>query len=449
MFNICTSDTCKNLIIIFALFLALYLILTNSKQKVNEYFAEEQAEKTQTTDKDQVKKADKEVKNESEDKISSDIKRIYKTVYGKDITNQQLEDYIKKGAFTKYNFDPEIFRKGVESERIAELENMVNNSFIKLLNRAPSPDETDMYITALLKGSIKNVDELNNLLANSPEKATTSDITRQAAVKDALKVEDYKVYKNIIDVFQKVLERLPNSAELNFYFTTLKTDKTFNLDKLENALIASREHMILEMNQQNTIHGDLKGNITERQIELIVNSIYKSIYQYEPDKFTFNFVRAKFIDMNLNEEKLVKYVQQLKALDSSPLIETDTPLGKLLNQAPSFTTSSVKLSNQDKFIETKPDASHFTMIKPETDKLETKSVNVYTKDPKEITTENIVNLIKDSAKNTVLDKHSIDYVVKTSEKQVYADTVNTRNEEVTSNNNARTSKYLTMDKKMI
>jgi hypothetical protein len=308
MLNICNSQNCKMILLIFVIILAGYMIITNSKQKTKEFF---EADEAQPSCGDIGKDKNKSVEEK--------IKAIYKKVYFRDIPVDELKRYSKE--LNESNFDAEAFCRSLTIERTAEIQDMIHQTFMKTLGRPATPQEMDKYTEMFLTGKLTSPEQLVRILSNSPENVKSV----PKVVQSQFDNKDYTIYKQVIDVYQKVLDRLPNSQELNFYFTKLKGDKVFTVDKLEDALLASREHTILTMNQKNQVYGDLMGNITERQLQIIITNMYKSVYQTNPDKATYDFVKAKFLSFHLDEEKLVLFLKELKSLEQGRVSNSAAP----------------------------------------------------------------------------------------------------------------------------
>jgi hypothetical protein len=390
---ICTSDLCKNISIIVAIFFALYLIVTNSSNNAKELFTEQNANTV-------VEKA---------------IKDIWKSVYFVDIPDQSLQNYIENKIFVD-KFDPNDFKNTLVLERVYALEKTVEDVFLKVLKRHPTPEEKKMYVKALYSYQIKDTNELERIVSNSPENATTSDATRSEAKQRILRKEDYALYKQIIDEYKNTLDRLPSTAELNFYFDKMKKDSSFNLAKLNKALTSSREHLMLEMNQRNIVHGELEGNVTERQLELVINGVYEEIYGHEPDEVTYKFLRTKFLDMHLNEEAFLNFIKQLKRLED----RNNKTISKEFNEMSQSTYSyspllqSSKISVVDKVLKTAPDTTYHYFDKPELTDL---TDDLYTQKPLlNVGTTDIIDEIKtafdskERASFTVYKKNTEEYI---------------------------------------
>lgn len=371
----CSSDLCKNIIVILAIFLALYLILTNSQHNAKELFTLDSPSTTR----------------------SDEISAIYKSVYKQDITKEKLDMFLKDKNIVN-NFDAESFKSRLIMERIQSIEDTVDASFTKVLGRSPTPEERRMYVRAMFSGKLNSTVALERTLSDSPENATTSDATREETQQRTLRKEDYALYKKIIDVYKEVLDRLPSTAELNFYFDKMKSDKTFDVAKLEDVLTSSREHLMLEMNQRNVVNGELEGNVTERQLELVIKSIYESVYNTEPDDVTYKFLRTKFVDMHLNEEAFMGFIKELYRLESknNGEIQTEFPRmeSKPTNSVPDFTSSA---TSYDKYLSSTPNTNTQLV-----------GTSLPTKDPsiQQPSTQNIINEIKTNKSTVIAAKES-------------------------------------------
>lgn len=374
----CTSELCKNLSIIVAIFFALYLIVTNSSSNAKELFTEQDASTSNSSPIEKV------------------IKDVWKSVYNNDISDKTLKAYVDDKSFVD-RFKSDEFKNNLVLERIYSLQKVVEDVFLQVLKRQPTPEEKKMYVEALYSNKIKDQSELERIVSNSPENATTSDATRSEKAQRTMRKEDYALYKKIIDEYKDALDRLPSTAELNFYFDKMKNDSTFDLAKLNKALTSSREHLMLEMNQRNVVNGELEGNVTERQLELVIKGVYEEIYGYEPDEVTYKFMRTKFIDMHLNEEAFLNFVKQLKRLEdsnnssiSNNIVEMKKP-GSVYVPAPEVKSN---ISVLDKVLKTSPDISNHSFDKPE---LSDTYKDTYDSQPEvKINTTNIISDIKDA-----------------------------------------------------
>jgi len=413
--NFCTSDTCKLLVLLFAIIISSYLVLTNNTS-------------TETF---------------TADEIAAQITTIYKEVYGTGIPSDKLKrelDVFKDG---KNQFSEITFKQTLMLEKKAGTETMIKDAFNEQLGRDPTPSELSKYLTQFDANTLKTKIELVRLIALTPEKigALKDDGTRAKQKMKDLKVADYELYKKIMDAFTVTLDRLPNSSELDNYFVMMKTKPSFTVDKLKDALISSREHEILEKNQKNNVHGELIGNITERQMKIIIDGIYSSVYHQDPDKFTFDYLRSKFVDFNLDDEKLVRFIKDLKSAETAAI----TAGQGYITQNPAATTATATKSTVSKYIDTQPDTSKIT--------LERANVNIY--DPKSIGNNmpnaiigvsstqamSIGKIVSTVADANNFDKNKLEKKVAATNKQPYADLI--------ANRNSEQSKYVNADSNMV
>jgi hypothetical protein len=295
--------------------------MTNSRSKLQEYFEEEATNSTS---------AQANLINPN-DPVDQQIRALYKKVYFQDIPPEELARYTAE--LNKDNFDADSFCRNLTIERTSAVQDMINEVFMKVLKRPATPEEMDKYLDLYMSGKLTSPNDLVRILSNSPELAANSPPVPQ----QELKRDDYNLYKQIIDTYQKVLDRLPNSGELNHYFVMMKKDHDFTLDKLQDALLTSREYGILSMNQRNVVQGELLGNITERQLQIVITNLYQSVYQTPPDKATYNYLRGKFIDFNLDDEKLVIFIKQLKSAETSTKNNSTTQSAQPVTQSTNST----------------------------------------------------------------------------------------------------------------
>jgi hypothetical protein len=126
-------------------------------------------------------------------------------------------------------------------------------------------------------------------------------------------------YKDIIRVFEKVLQRLPSNDELDMYQNEMEKDTSFDSDKLKKRLIRSSEYKQLQSLQTNKVDAELPGNVTDAQLNLNITTIYQSVYpDLHPNGEFMEFLKEKYIDYQLNDQKLKQLLLLLKDLDAQP-----------------------------------------------------------------------------------------------------------------------------------
>ena len=125
-----------------------------------------------------------------------------------------------------------------------------------------------------------------------------------------------ELYRLIVSIYEKNLERLPSMKELNYYTVRITNDKTFNSDKLIKILQSSQEYNILQKNQTNVVNAELEGAITDAQLTLLVNDIYSSMFKNEePSKSFEDFMKVKYVEYKLDDVKFRKMLAMLHDVD--------------------------------------------------------------------------------------------------------------------------------------
>jgi hypothetical protein len=220
----------------------------------------------------------------------------------------------------------------------------------------------------------------------------------------------------------------------------MKKDKSFTLQKLSEVLLTSREHIILEKNQRNLVQGELLSNITERQLQIVIKELYKSIYQYEPDKATFNFLKVKFIEFNLNEEKLIVFIKDIKSAESSAASKSTTSKLSKSNNTDNERSNASQTDVYDKYIAQKPDTKSLVMEKPQQIKEHFTECDA---DSDPVTTEKIIENIRNQPK-CKFDRNKID-----NDSQALSDFLKQRNDDLHDEDCKRGKKYYNADDDLV
>lgn len=130
--------------------------------------------------------------------------------------------------------------------------------------------------------------------------------------------EKSNLYQSIISEYDQNLWRMPTMNELYYYAFRMETNKNFDKNRLRAILQSSREYEILQKNQSNIVNGELPMNITDEQISYEVEEIYKSVTNKSEIKIPmemFQFLKYKYKEYELNENRLKELITLLKKLD--------------------------------------------------------------------------------------------------------------------------------------
>jgi adenylate cyclase class IV len=199
------------------------------------------------------------------------------------------------------------------------------NSQAKQANKDPSTQSLELLQKAM---EMNELSKAASILDQVDKRTSSNTKTNpQALASEAIKGVDLSkrmdLYRSIVQVYERNLQRLPNMYELNFYTYQLIKEKDFNLTKLEMILQSSKEYEILQKNQTNTVYGDLPGNVTDAQLIYEVGLVYKQVFQDEPNRDMLNFLKHKYVQYQLDKNKLNKLLLTLRDIDK----------GKLMNES--------------------------------------------------------------------------------------------------------------------
>lgn len=237
---------------------------------------------------------------------------------------------------------------------------VIRTVFRNYMGRDPTNEEIDRFGEVMTNSSdvisvvdaVKKSEEYRFLIASSGNGRKDivlgmEDVSSSPLLVDLDKIEANKrlpVFKKIIDVYVKNLDRIPTNRELTYYAHKILIDGTFSYDKLEQILQGSQEYKMIQKAQSNVVHGELPGNITDAQITMDVRKAFHEVFDRAPTGEQEAFIKQKFVEYNLDSQKLFALLFLLKELDSnnefvsatgelrieanSPLLKASTDHGK-------------------------------------------------------------------------------------------------------------------------
>ena len=208
---------------------------------------------------------------------------------------------------------------------------IIKEIYKKLFNQVPQQSEITFYLD-YIKSKHMSLQQLEDLIA------TTAPVLRKT-IPDDSKMR-YGTEDEVIIAYNEVLGRNPTPEELKQHAEMLKNTKDFTIDKLIQLLVSSAEYNRLEKMQLNTYNAGLLSGVTDRQITLTVEADYAEITGTPIDAATLAFLKNKFIEFNLDENKLKVYIKNLVLYNPvtsenyKPLIKNEAPLSQYLNNSP-------------------------------------------------------------------------------------------------------------------
>jgi hypothetical protein len=294
-------------------------------------------------------------------------------------------------------------RKGKREEFAQNVEqdykDSISKVFLSVLGRDPAEYEVTLY-REFMKNPYDTNDIRTKLLESSEYKETEKFVAKPICQEEEHYVDMTKerlaIYKKVIQVYEKDLDRLPTSRELDYYTNKISSEDIFTVEKLSIILQSSKEYDILQKNQTNVVAGQLEGEITDAQLTLIVNDIYNSLFSAKPTEQFEDFMKTKYIEYKFNDEKFKRMLKLLANIDT----ETDPYSGPLSSAGlPEPPSKGIEKVTQDEIV-TK-DGSRVVKVAQESD-----AINYVMQESvdKMLTSKSIGNTISNSqgSKNNVV-----------------------------------------------
>lgn len=215
-------------------------------------------------------------------------------------------------------------KKKDKIEDFNESDLVVEKQVRELLDREATTYEKKLYY------DLKS-DEIREAIMKTREYQQKNGIVQETLIEGFTNDDDTTLenYRKIINVYNKVLNRMPSKFELEFYENKRKQDPSFCSRDLEKILESSREYYIMQKNQTNQVNAELPGNITDKQITMRILEIYKSVYgsQSTPSDYFEDFMKKKYVEYKLDNDRLKKLLLFMKDVDNN----TNTSCTNIIN----------------------------------------------------------------------------------------------------------------------
>jgi hypothetical protein len=383
--------------------------------------------------------------------------------------------------FVNKNFADELVEKFEEKKKEEQLPKdkpklteLVKQLYVEIYkddinNNQPSQKAVDFYVDYAMQRSLTRVDLKEVIQGSAPalERTFKDSSSKAPPPNEVFGTED-----EVTELYNEILFRNPDEAELYTFAKLVKNDPTFSLEKLKQILYASEEYRRLEKTQTNFVYSNLMGGVTDRQLDLIVATTYKNITGKDDlDTDTKKFLRKKLLSFNLNEVAFQRFVESyVKGTPVPPLSDEDKK--KLQNaldanqkKGDSLTKEDMEKLKQDILAEVKNSLKNVpkdqgkeghthqgqehSQVNPNKQVIE-----VLLKTAKESERENyldsqdILDRIKEEAK-CVFDKNAVDDHYASMGKNSLAQLQDKRNTEELRNTCIRNRKFLGADEDMV
>ena len=213
----------------------------------------------------------------------------------------------------------------------AKVDSIVKDTYIKEFKREPTEKEL-IFFQAYAIEKDPNDEQLVQAIKSS------ADIVNKAYSPDSSPIfqEAYGTEDEVTEIFNSILNRLPDDNELSTFSKLLKEDRDFTLEKLKQLLYGSEEFNRLQKTQSNQVYGNLIGGVTDRQITLIVMTNYKKIVGKDTaniDSDELKFLKKKLVEFNLDEAVFNKFLESyVKNQPFNQQIQASEKVKKLIQQ---------------------------------------------------------------------------------------------------------------------
>jgi hypothetical protein len=187
-----------------------------------------------------------------------------------------------------------------------QLPKVITDVYTEYYSTTPSKEETDFYVK-FFKGTLSTMDQIREVVSSSA--SSLNKIMNVAKPKDFDSMIANGTEDEVIDVFNQILERNPNEKELSYFGTFIRQSPS-HLERMKIILLQSNEYKNLQNLQSNMVHGQLLGGLTNKQITVMVKSIYKDMSQTPLDDDTLRFLKKKFIEFKLDEPRFRRFIKR-------------------------------------------------------------------------------------------------------------------------------------------
>lgn len=217
-----------------------------------------------------------------------------------------------KASEAKVEEKPTIPQEPVVGEK--SITQKVIEVYKELYGADPKPAETAFYVK-FFNNRETTPEYMKEIISTS---APTLQKTLKAGTLPLIPDTPQGTEDEVIAIFNEILERHPDAEELQYYSTFMKSNPA-NVEKMKLLLLQSNEYKRLQKLQNNTAYGYLLGGITDRQLTLMVVSVYNQVAGSgnKLDDDTMKFLKKKYLEFQLDEKVFKKFLQDFVLFDSS------------------------------------------------------------------------------------------------------------------------------------
>lgn len=194
-------------------------------------------------------------------------------------------------------------------EKPKPLAQRIKTTYLDLFSMPPAKDEVDFYVRFFKNKNEPSDQYLQEVISiSAPTLKKTLKVGQPITKNDLANGTEDEVYV----IFNEILNRNPTQDELEFYGDMIKKNPG-QVEKMKVLLLQSQEYRMLQKMQTNKTHALTLRGVTDRQVTFTVERIYKSIAKSdeEVDEETLVFLKKKYIEFNLDDELLKKFIKSM------------------------------------------------------------------------------------------------------------------------------------------
>jgi hypothetical protein len=201
------------------------------------------------------------------------------------------------------------------------LYDMVVGAYQSVLDRFPTKDELFGWFD-MSKQEPVNREAIVKTLASSQ--------LNGVPLTDPRKEDQYKVYQNIIDLYNALLDRAPTTVELEEQFGKLRDpETTYSYQDLRSLLIGSDEYRRRSKTQDNRINQEPARILNDKQVTDTIISTYQRVKASNPSDATVTFLKERYYgELGQNSANLEDFIRRLEGTSmSSALFNESNEIG--------------------------------------------------------------------------------------------------------------------------
>ena len=138
-------------------------------------------------------------------------------------------------------------------------------------------------------------------------------------------VENYTIYRQIIDEFSLILNRKPTVEELDAYFEKITKESAYDIKNLRNELLMSAEKARLDETSMSvnttsaklaeTVQSAAKDGRDPKDINVVID-MYQHVFKTNPGTIEVEFYYNKYISYSKDVDRLKKTMTTFKTTDT-------------------------------------------------------------------------------------------------------------------------------------